>query len=42
MRKIIIVSLIDSSVTPGGVVIANYKRAGKVRAGTVGQEGGIK
>jgi dihydrofolate reductase len=29
-------TLIESSVTPGGVIIANYKRAGKVRTGTVG------
>ena len=29
-------TLIDSLVTPGGVIIANYKRAGKVRTGTVG------
>jgi dihydrofolate reductase len=28
--------LIESIVTPGGVIIANYKRAGKVRTGTVG------
>jgi len=24
-------------VTPGGVIFANYKRAGKVRTGTVGE-----
>ena len=29
-------TLIESSVTPSGVIIANYKRAGKVRTGTVG------
>lgn len=29
-------TLTESSVTPGGVIIANYKRAGKVRTGTVG------
>ncbi len=29
-------SLIESSVTPSGVIIANYKRAGKVKTGTVG------
>ena len=29
-------TLIDSIVTPGGVIIANYKRAGKVKTGTVG------
>jgi dihydrofolate reductase len=29
-------TLIESSVTPGGVIIANYKRAGKVKTGTVG------
>ncbi|EMF81930.1 riboflavin biosynthesis protein RibD C-terminal domain protein [Leptospira weilii serovar Topaz str. LT2116] len=28
--------LIESSVTPSGVIIANYKRAGKVKTGTVG------
>ena len=26
----------DSIVTPGGVIIANHKRAGKVKAGAVG------
>jgi dihydrofolate reductase len=26
----------ESMVTPGGVIIANYKRAGKVKTGTVG------
>ncbi|HMI05980.1 MAG TPA: dihydrofolate reductase family protein [Flavobacterium sp.] len=29
-------TLTDSSVTPGGVIMANYKRAGKVRTGNVG------
>ncbi|MCU7502976.1 MAG: dihydrofolate reductase [Ignavibacteria bacterium] len=29
-------ALIESSVTPGGVIIANYKRAGGVKTGTVG------
>jgi dihydrofolate reductase len=29
-------TLMESSVTPGGVIIANYKRAGKVKTGTVG------
>jgi dihydrofolate reductase len=29
-------TLTESLVTPGGVIIANYKRAGKVRTGTVG------
>jgi len=29
-------TLIESTVTPGGVIIANYKRAGKVKTGTVG------
>ncbi len=28
--------LTESIVTPGGVIIANYKRAGKVKTGTVG------
>jgi dihydrofolate reductase len=28
--------LIESIVTPSGVIIANYKRAGKVKTGTVG------
>ena len=28
-------TLIDSIVTPGGVIMANYKRAGKVKTGTV-------
>jgi hypothetical protein len=29
-------ALIESLVTPSGVIIANYKRVGKVKAGTVG------
>ncbi|AAS69448.1 dihydrofolate reductase [Leptospira interrogans] len=29
-------TLIESSVTPSGVIIANYKRAGEVKTGTVG------
>ena len=29
-------TLTESTVTPSGVIIANYKRAGKVRTGTVG------
>ena len=29
-------TLIESTVTPSGVIMANYKRAGKVRTGTVG------
>ncbi len=29
-------SLIENSVTPSGVIIANYKRAGKVKTGTIG------
>ena len=29
-------TLIESSVTPSGVIMANYKRAGKVKTGTVG------
>jgi len=29
-------TLIESLVTPSGVIIANYKRAGKVMTGTVG------
>ncbi|GAA4734103.1 dihydrofolate reductase family protein [Flavisolibacter ginsenosidimutans] len=29
-------TLIESTVTPSGVIIANYKRAGKVETGTVG------
>jgi dihydrofolate reductase len=33
-------TLIESLVTPSGVIIANYKRAGKVKTGTVGAKGG--
>ena len=29
-------TLVESSATPSGVIIANYKRAGKVETGTVG------
>ena len=29
-------TLIESFVTPSGVIIANYKRAGKVKTGTIG------
>jgi dihydrofolate reductase len=29
-------TLIESSVSPSGLIIANYKRAGKVKTGTVG------
>ena len=29
--------LTDSTVTPSGVIFANYKRAGKVKTGTVGE-----
>jgi len=29
-------TLIENSVTPSGVIMANYKRAGKVKTGTVG------
>lgn len=29
-------TLIESIATPGGVIIANYKRAGKVKTGTIG------
>jgi dihydrofolate reductase len=29
-------TLLESSVTPSGVIIANYKRAGKVKTGTAG------
>ena len=30
-------TLVESIVTPSGVIIANYKRAGKVKTGTVGE-----
>ena len=33
-------TLTESTVTPSGVIIANYKRAGKVKTGTVGAKGG--
>jgi hypothetical protein len=29
-------TLIESIVTPSGVITANYKRAGKVKTGTIG------
>ncbi|CAN5309560.1 hypothetical protein BH23BAC1_BH23BAC1_24350 [soil metagenome] len=29
-------TLVENTVTPSGVIIANYKRAGKVKTGTVG------
>jgi dihydrofolate reductase len=29
-------TLIESTITPGGVIIANYKRAGEVKTGTMG------
>ncbi|MBZ5856937.1 dihydrofolate reductase family protein [Flavihumibacter profundi] len=29
-------TLVESIVTPGGVIITNYKRAGKVQTGTIG------
>jgi dihydrofolate reductase len=29
-------TLVESTVTPGGVIMAAYKRAGKVQTGTVG------
>lgn len=32
-------TLIESTVTPSGVIIANYKRAGEVKTGTIGAEG---
>lgn len=30
-------TLVESTVTPSGVIFANYKRAGKVKTGTVGE-----
>jgi dihydrofolate reductase len=30
-------TLAESTVTPSGVIIANYKRAGKVKTGTIGE-----
>ena len=35
-------TLTESTVTPSGVIIAKYKRAGKVKTGTVGAKGKIK
>jgi dihydrofolate reductase len=35
-------TLTESTVSPTGVIIANYKRAGKVKTGTMGAEGEIK
>lgn len=35
-------TLIESTVTGSGVLIANYRRAGKVETGTIGTEGEIK
>lgn len=32
-------TLTESSVTPSGVIMANYKRAGKVKTGTAGAQG---
>ena len=29
-------TLIESTVTPSGVIMAGYKRAGKVKTGTIG------
>jgi hypothetical protein len=29
-------TLLESIVTPSGVLIANYKRAGRVKTGTIG------
>ncbi|HAH57748.1 MAG TPA: dihydrofolate reductase, partial [Bacteroidales bacterium] len=29
-------ALMESLTTPGGVIVANYKRAGEVKTGTVG------
>ena len=29
-------TLTESLVTPGGVIFANYKRAGEVKTGTIG------
>jgi dihydrofolate reductase len=29
-------TLTESTVTPSGVIIANYKRAGEVKTGTIG------
>jgi len=35
-------SLTESTVTPGGVIIAGYKRAGNVRTGTIGANRELK
>ncbi len=35
-------TLIESIVTPSGVITANYKRAGKVKTGTIGSQEEIK
>lgn len=32
-------TLIESTITPSGVIIANYKRAGEVKTGTIGAKG---
>jgi dihydrofolate reductase len=29
-------TLIESTATPAGVIVANYRRAGKVKTGTIG------
>ncbi len=29
-------TLVESTITPGGVIVLNYKRAGKVKTGTIG------
>jgi len=34
-------TLIESFVTPAGVIFVNYKRAGEVRTGTVGEQPGV-
>ncbi len=31
-------TLIENTITPGGVIVINYKRAGKVRTGTIGTQ----
>jgi len=30
-------TLVENTVTPGGVIIANYKRAGDIKTGTIGE-----
>jgi len=35
-------TLTESTITPGGVIIAGYKRAGKVRTGTIGDDSELK